>query len=54
MDSVLKPFANRPSYGRLLFVTVMFKSMDEIMWCYHSNKTSFAETWNSATVQSPF
>ena len=26
-----------------LFVTLTFKSVDEILWCYHLNETSFAE-----------
>ena len=32
----------------------MFKFVDEIMWCYHSNETSFAEPLHSATVKAHF
>ena len=32
----------------------MFKFVDEIMWCYHSNETSFAEPLHSATVKARF
>ena len=26
-----------------LLITLTYKSADEILWCYHSNKTSWAE-----------
>ena len=33
------------------FVSVIFKSLDKILRCYHSNETSFVELLHSFTCQ---
>ena len=35
-------YISRPVYGEIIFVTLTLKSVDEILWCDHSNKTSSA------------
>ena len=37
-----------------LFITITDKSVDEILWCYHSNKTSWAELSHSTVYFTRF
>ena len=38
---------SRLRYGKIIFNTPTFKSVDEILWSYHSNDTSWAELLDS-------